>query len=272
MSKTKYRNFGGSGKPFSRRPPMPREECSFIGEKIKTKEQLDRYLSGESIQCLICGDYYTSVSSHVYNKHKIKVSDYKREFGIPQKIGIVTKSLKKVLSKNWSLVESMDKRKQEEGESVDSYLDKKLSEFILLVESCNKNKISIYRHSKRLSNDIHAHIRKYKDKELIEVVKENDKYKYKEIESEVVKCSNVNCRNKFKRFGSQIKKLNYCCRSCASSGRKSNRIEKLCKLCGKTMLLTKGNYDRISTCCGSRTNSSAKGSAINIKSEASNNE
>ena len=137
MGGTKYRNFGGSGAAFSRRPPMPRSECAFKGRKIKSKAELEKYLSGESIQCLICGDYFSSVGAHVFNKHGVTAKDYKSEFGIPQKTGIVVKSLKKTLRDNWSKVAGMDKRKQDGeasdfNDNVDAYLASKLEKFIFL--------------------------------------------------------------------------------------------------------------------------------------------
>ena len=268
MAGTKYRNFGGSGKAFSRRPPMPRSECNFKGKKITSEAELDRYLSGSAIQCLICGDYFASVSSHVLHKHGITAEDYKHEFGIPKKVGVVIKSLSKVFSDNIKLVDGMDKRKQD-GRKVEDYLKEKLFDFLAFVVSCSEKKISIYKEDHRKSSDVHAFIGKYNDKSLIEAEKENRKYRYEEKPSVISVCASKGCTNEVRRFGSHSSRSGKPCCShiCAGELIKSKRMEKACKVCGRIMLLTKGNYNRISRCCGKRSNSSAKGSAINFKDE-----
>tara|TARA_R110000850_G_scaffold76419_1_gene165956 strand:- start:16 stop:837 length:822 start_codon:yes stop_codon:yes gene_type:complete len=272
MGGTKYRNFGGSGKEFSRRPPMPRSDCNFKGKKITSKKELDKYLSGNAIQCLICGEYFSSVSSHVFNKHGVTVKDYKDEFGIPQKTGIIIKSLKKLLSDNWSVVVGMDKRKQDVDSGdiksdVDLYLRDRLTGFISFVNECTGNEISIYKADANHTNKVHSHAKKYKDQLLIDAIKENQKYTYNEKPSVVSWCANKGCDNKVHRFGSQSSLyVDSCCSyECSAEFKKSKRIEKPCKDCGRIMLLTKGNYNRISRCCGRRSNSKAKGSAINFK-------
>lgn len=271
MGGTRYRNFGGSGAAFSRRPPMPRSECSFKGKKITSKADLGKYLSGESIQCLICGDYFSSVSSHVLHKHGVTAKDYKTEFGIPQNVGVVIKSLSKVFSDNMKLVDGMDKRK-EGGREVDEYLKERLSDFLGFVVSCSEKKISIYKANKRKSSDVHAFIATYNDKSLVDAVKENSEYRFKEKPCVISVCANKGCTNKVHRFGSHSSRsVNPCCsHSCAGELMKSTRLEKACKTCGRIMLLTKGNYKRISRCCGKRSNANAKNSAINFKGELEN--
>lgn len=270
---TKYRNFGGKGTPFSRKPPLPRNECSFKGAKITSKKELDEYLSGDSIQCLICGDYFTHVSTHVFNKHGVTAKDYKTEFGIPQKTGIITKALKKTLSDNWSQVVGMDKRKQEQDSGdligdVSAYLTERLAGFIEFVKECNENEISIYKANASESSKVHAHIRKYKDKDLINVVNLNGEFSYDERPAVISVCANKNCNNEVHTYSNKVKDGgNFCSRKCDSESRKSERLEKPCITCGRIMLLTKGNYNRISRCCGKKSNSSSKGSAINFKDE-----
>lgn len=45
---------------------------------------------GELIQCHMCGFYYAHLSSHVLNKHKVNVRDYKLKYGLRINDGLVS--------------------------------------------------------------------------------------------------------------------------------------------------------------------------------------
>lgn len=273
MTTTKYRNFGGSGKPFSRRPPQPRSECSFKGKKITSKKQLEAYLDGDSIQCLICGEYFQSVSSHVLNKHGVASKDYKCEFGIPVKTGLTTRRLKALSSAQWKDTIGMDTRKAganssfEANEKIETFKKQRAADYLSYTLDCSAKEISIYSGHGYKTSMIYEFAKLYKDESLIEALKDNEKFKRIERPSVEVICANKKCGKKFTCFASRspLSINRYCCKSCSLQGIKNKRIEKPCKICGRVMLLTQGNFNRISTCCSSRTNSKAHGSAINFK-------
>ncbi len=82
-------NHGGSGLPHSRicRPkPQPAEPIKY--EPIRTLHELELYLSGLKIACLICGIECKSLGHHLSQSHSMSSKDYKVMFNIP-----VTRSL-----------------------------------------------------------------------------------------------------------------------------------------------------------------------------------
>jgi len=269
----KNRNFGGSGKPFSRRPSLPREEYSFEGKRIKSAAELEAYLSGKVIQCLICGDYFESVGGHVRHKHGITAVDYRVEFGIPPKTPLVTRALSKLFRENWQVNVGIDVRKHSTNsgdiqEDVRLYLKNRLKEFIAFTDECTSNKDGIYITNHNQANRIHAFAKRYKDKTLIDAITRNQEFTYNAIPAEIGVCPNKGCNNPTHRFGSHIKrnKSPACCsRECSREFMKSKRVEKACKKCGRIMLLTKANFRRISSCCGPKVNTEAGGSAIHFK-------
>jgi hypothetical protein len=48
------------------------------------------YVSGETIQCLICGKDYKALGCHINRIHKIDETSYKQQFGIPYTVGLVS--------------------------------------------------------------------------------------------------------------------------------------------------------------------------------------
>ena len=56
-----------------------RLEC----EAFQTREQVDEYLSGEAIECLICGRRFNGLHMHLKFKHGITDDDYRQRYGIP---------------------------------------------------------------------------------------------------------------------------------------------------------------------------------------------
>ena len=53
---------------------------------FQTIEEVNEYVSGDQIQCLICNNWYVKLSIHIVKKHKMDTKDYKIEFNIPFKI------------------------------------------------------------------------------------------------------------------------------------------------------------------------------------------
>jgi hypothetical protein len=57
---------------------------------FKTKAEVEKYLSGDKLTCLICGEEKKSLGSHLFHKHKgIGIDDYKIMFGLPHSRGLV---------------------------------------------------------------------------------------------------------------------------------------------------------------------------------------
>jgi predicted transcriptional regulator len=50
---------------------------------FKTPEELDRYLSGDIIECLLCGKVYKTLGVHILRIHGVSVEKYQERFGIP---------------------------------------------------------------------------------------------------------------------------------------------------------------------------------------------
>ena len=57
--------------------------------KFKTKEEVDRYFSGEKIECLECGELFLSLGVHILRIHNINVDEYKTKYGLPSIGGLV---------------------------------------------------------------------------------------------------------------------------------------------------------------------------------------
>jgi predicted transcriptional regulator len=50
---------------------------------FQTREQVDEYLSGETVECLICGRRFNGLHMHLKFKHGIRDDDYRQRYGIP---------------------------------------------------------------------------------------------------------------------------------------------------------------------------------------------
>ena len=95
-------NRGGSGQPFSRLPKNKIIKKSIRYGAIKTKAELEEYLSHDLIVCLICGGEFKSLGHHVRRAHLMSSKEYKIQFNIPTTTSLAGKDLqerKKALSK-----------------------------------------------------------------------------------------------------------------------------------------------------------------------------
>ena len=57
---------------------------------ISLPEEAEAYVSGERIQCLLCGKFYRSLGSHINSVHEVDETSYKHRFGIPYRVGLVS--------------------------------------------------------------------------------------------------------------------------------------------------------------------------------------
>lgn len=69
---------------YSPLPGFPRED------KFQCMEEVDRYFSGNSIQCLQCGHHFSGLARHLTREHGMSAEEYKEEHGIPWKRGLVS--------------------------------------------------------------------------------------------------------------------------------------------------------------------------------------
>jgi ROS/MUCR transcriptional regulator protein len=55
---------------------------------FRTRREVNRYLGGRTIQCLICGRGFRRLAFHLSAKHDITADEYKRRFGLPWTRGL----------------------------------------------------------------------------------------------------------------------------------------------------------------------------------------
>lgn len=53
-----------------------------------TLKELDKYYSGDEIECLICGNHYSGLVQHITRTHEMSTDDYKLKFGLPFSSGL----------------------------------------------------------------------------------------------------------------------------------------------------------------------------------------
>lgn len=58
--------------------------------RFATIEEAKVYVSGDRIQCLLCGKVYRALSAHINGIHEVSEAQYKYQFGIPYGIGLVS--------------------------------------------------------------------------------------------------------------------------------------------------------------------------------------
>lgn len=63
-------------------------------EKFQSMEEITEYMSGEWIQCLLCGISFRSLNGHLGPSHNMTDREYKRIFGIPLTTGIASEASK----------------------------------------------------------------------------------------------------------------------------------------------------------------------------------
>jgi hypothetical protein len=64
---------------------MPTLEGPMSDTPFQTMAEVDEYLSGNTIECLICAKSFQRLNRHLQYVHNIAPDDYRRRFGIPFK-------------------------------------------------------------------------------------------------------------------------------------------------------------------------------------------
>ena len=72
-----------------------------VNEPFESRSELEFYLSGDKIQCLLCGKEFKNLGNHLM-AHNISGNDYRLRYNIPKKTGLCTKAASKALSDNIS--------------------------------------------------------------------------------------------------------------------------------------------------------------------------
>jgi hypothetical protein len=68
--------------------------------KFRTKTEIDDYLAGNKVQCLICGKLFKALPQHLEKTHDITADDYREQYGLPWRRGLCGIETSKKLSKN----------------------------------------------------------------------------------------------------------------------------------------------------------------------------
>jgi len=59
-----------------------------IQKKFNTREELNEYLSQDTIQCLLCGRRFQILDTHLKNVHGVTSDDYREMYGIGYSVGL----------------------------------------------------------------------------------------------------------------------------------------------------------------------------------------
>jgi ROS/MUCR transcriptional regulator protein len=59
-------------------------------QPFKKRPDIERYFSGNRIECLICGRHFKRLQTHLAAKHGMAADDYKKRFGLPWTRGLTS--------------------------------------------------------------------------------------------------------------------------------------------------------------------------------------
>jgi len=69
--------------------------------QFTTKDEIDQYFSDpDCIQCLLCGQIFTTLSRHLQLTHECSIEEYRDRYGLPWRKGLVSGKLSKRFSSN----------------------------------------------------------------------------------------------------------------------------------------------------------------------------
>lgn len=63
-----------------------------------TPEDLEVYLGGDKVECLLCGKAFKALGQHISRAHDITCDEYREQFGIPYLRGLVAEPLRQRFS------------------------------------------------------------------------------------------------------------------------------------------------------------------------------
>lgn len=59
-------------------------------QSFRTRREVERYFSGATIKCLLCGKRYRRLAFHLAAKHAMTADEYKGRFGLPWSRGLIS--------------------------------------------------------------------------------------------------------------------------------------------------------------------------------------
>lgn len=68
---------------------------TIVRKPLTTKAEVERYFSGEKIECLICGKLFMALATHLIRVHSMDVDEYKEMFNLPWGHGLVCSATKR---------------------------------------------------------------------------------------------------------------------------------------------------------------------------------
>lgn len=239
----KNRNFGGEGGKDTTQTHYLKQKGKYYrscGENYKLKpEELKDYLSGREIECLECGNWYRSISSHLYHSHRITKDDYCLKHGIPFGTPLVCSDLSNQMSNNQR--DRISSMTEEEKEHSFSYLHKHRGEAYSkkTTAQCYKCQKEFEVVGARRGKQCPDCLRKSRSESTRKCQEKNKSF-------EELKCSW--CKETFSSSNPHVKRKNkkglpvYCSVACGSRSTASSRIKvytKQCPECGKEFTVKK---------------------------------
>jgi hypothetical protein len=82
---------------MARREDVRLDGYPFEG-KFENAEQVESYLSGDQIECLVCGMGFKLLSGHAQAYHDLTNAQYRERFGIPNRYALCTRELSQAKS------------------------------------------------------------------------------------------------------------------------------------------------------------------------------
>ena len=70
-----------------------------IEKKFQTQKEINTYLNGDRIVCLLCGRWFKYIGNSHLRTHGINIQEYKRRYGLPYNQGICSKEYRERKSK-----------------------------------------------------------------------------------------------------------------------------------------------------------------------------
>jgi ROS/MUCR transcriptional regulator protein len=67
-----------------------------------SRSQIERYFSGTTIRCLLCGERFRRLQSHLRARHGWSTDEYRVRFGLPWSRGLVSKAAFELASARWT--------------------------------------------------------------------------------------------------------------------------------------------------------------------------
>ena len=76
---------------------------------FQTRREIDRYFSGKTIECLLCGKRFRRLASHLHYKHHLTADEYKGMHGLPWSRGLASEDSRR--NSGWTMARRYKARK-----------------------------------------------------------------------------------------------------------------------------------------------------------------